>query len=126
MQRARFVQSALAEGLAVGALVLGGVVLVGADLDAFERAVVLTLAVVGALLHGAGNAVVGVAGLIGSVRVHRKASFKKTMSAAERAAVLIVLPKACASIRSQDAGFSGFSVGFGAKEGSWSCLRKRE
>ena len=78
-----------AEGLAVGALILSGVVLMGAYLDAVERAVVLALAVVGALLHSAGNAVVGF-GLTASVRVHRNASFKKSMGAAESTAAPIL------------------------------------
>lgn len=68
--------SALAEGFAVGALVLGGVVLVGAHQDLVQGAVVLLAAVVGALLHGAGNAVVGRAGMAGIVGVHENASCK--------------------------------------------------
>ena len=50
--------SALAEGLAVGALVLGGVHLVGAHQDLVQRAVVLVTAVMGALLDGALDALV--------------------------------------------------------------------
>ena len=57
-----------AEGLAVGALVLGGVGFVGAHQDPVQGAVVLVAAVVSALLDGAFDALVGVA-------VHRKASF---------------------------------------------------
>ena len=45
-------ESALTEGLAVGALVHGGVCLVGAHQDLVQGAVVLTLAVVGTLLDG--------------------------------------------------------------------------
>ena len=50
--------SALAEGLAVGALVLGGVSLVGTHLDTVQRAVVLGVAVVCAGLDGAFDALV--------------------------------------------------------------------
>ena len=50
----------LAEGHAVGALVHGGVCLVGTHLDAIQGAVVLGVAVIGALLDGAGDALVGV------------------------------------------------------------------
>ena len=46
----------------------------GADGDAFERAVVLAAAVVGALLHGAGDAVVGVGAVILRL-INEKASF---------------------------------------------------
>jgi hypothetical protein len=51
----------LAEGHAVGALILGGVLLMGANLNALQRAVVLGVTVVGAALHGAGDALVCVA-----------------------------------------------------------------
>ena len=47
------------EGLAVGALVLGGVGLVGAHQNAVQRAVVLVLTVVCALLDGALDTLVG-------------------------------------------------------------------
>ena len=50
-----------AEGLAVRALVHGGVYLMGAHQDAVQGAVVLILAVVSALLDGALNALVGMA-----------------------------------------------------------------
>ena len=50
-----------AEGLAVGALVHGGVCLVGTDHDPIQRAVVLVLAVVCALGNGAFDALVGIA-----------------------------------------------------------------
>ena len=53
-------QSALAEGLAVGALVHGGIGLMGAYQDPVQRAVVLVFTVMGALTHGAFNALVGV------------------------------------------------------------------
>ena len=56
-----FVESLLAEGLAVGALVHGGVNFVGAHQDAVQRAVVLVLAVVCALMDGAFDALIGVA-----------------------------------------------------------------
>ena len=46
------------EGLAVGALVHGGVLLVGAYHDAIQRAVVLGIAMVCTLLNGALNALV--------------------------------------------------------------------
>ena len=52
-------RSALTEGLAVGALIHGGVYLVGAHQNAVQRAVVLFFAVMGALVHGALNALVG-------------------------------------------------------------------
>jgi hypothetical protein len=56
------------EGLAVGALVLGGVCFMGAHQDAVQGAVVLGIAVVSAGLDGAFNALVG-------MTVHRKPSF---------------------------------------------------
>ena len=43
---------ALAEGFAVGALVLGGICLVGTHQDAVQGAVVLAVAVVSTGLHG--------------------------------------------------------------------------
>ena len=49
----------LPEGLAVGALVLGGIALVGAHQDPVQGAVVLVLAVVCALTDGAFDALVG-------------------------------------------------------------------
>jgi hypothetical protein len=49
----------LAEGFAVGALILGGVHLVGTHQDLIQGAVVLVTAVVGALLDGALDALVG-------------------------------------------------------------------
>ena len=60
--------SLLAEGLAVGALVLGGVDLMSAHQDPIQRAVVLILAVISTLLDGAFNALVG-------MTVHRVSSF---------------------------------------------------
>ena len=48
----------LAEGLAVSALVHGGVALVGADQNTVQSAEVCILAVVSALLNGALNALV--------------------------------------------------------------------
>ena len=53
--------SLLAEGLAVGALIHGGVHLMGAHQNAIQGAIVLAVAVVCALLHGAFDALVGVA-----------------------------------------------------------------
>ena len=50
-----------AEGLAVGALVLGGICLMGAHQDLIQRAVVCLLAVMGALLNSAFNALVSLA-----------------------------------------------------------------
>jgi hypothetical protein len=71
--------SLLPEGLAVGALVLGGVVLVGAHQDPVQGAVVVRPAVMGALLHGAGNAGIGLGAAAGmavvAVLVHGIASF---------------------------------------------------
>ena len=58
----------LAEGHAVGALLLGGIGLVGAHTDLVQRAVILVLAVVGAGAHGAPDGLVGMA-------VHKEASF---------------------------------------------------
>ena len=58
----------LAEGLAVGALVHGGVALVGAHQDAVQSAEIGIAAVVGALVYGAFNALV-------SVTVHNGSSF---------------------------------------------------
>ena len=57
--------SLLAEGFAVGALVHGGIGLVGAHQDAVQRAVVLVLAVVCTLLDGAFDALVGMTVLHG-------------------------------------------------------------
>ena len=51
----------LAEGLAVGALILGGIHFVGAHQDPVQRAVVLVLAVISALLDGAFDALVSMA-----------------------------------------------------------------
>ena len=51
----------LPERLAVGALIHLGVSLVGAHQDTVQGAVVLGVAVIGALLNGAGDALVGVA-----------------------------------------------------------------
>ena len=50
-----------AEGHAVGALILGGVSLVGAHTDLVQRAVVLIFAVVCAGAHGAFDGLVGMA-----------------------------------------------------------------
>ena len=50
----------LAEGLAVGALVNGGVGLVGADKNTIQRTEVFGVAVIGALLNGAFDALVGI------------------------------------------------------------------
>ena len=61
-------QLLFAEGHTVGALILGGVSLVGTHLDAVQRAVVLGVAVVGALGHGALDALVRMA-------VHKFPSF---------------------------------------------------
>ena len=48
----------LAEGLAIGALVHSGVLLMGTNLDAIQRAIVLGIAVVGACLDSAGDALI--------------------------------------------------------------------
>ena len=48
----------LAEGLAVGALILGGIHLVGTHQNLVQRAVVLAGAVISALLNGAFDALV--------------------------------------------------------------------
>lgn len=47
------------KGQAVGALIHGGIALVGADLDLAERAVVLKVAVVGALGNGTLDGLIG-------------------------------------------------------------------
>ena len=52
--------SLLAEGQAVGALVLGGIALMGAHHDPVQGAVVGVLGVVGTLLDGTLDALVGV------------------------------------------------------------------
>ena len=57
-----------AEGLAVGALLIGGVHLVGSHLDVIKRAVISGIAVIGTLLDGTGDALVCVA-------VHKNSSF---------------------------------------------------
>ena len=54
-------KSLLAEGLAVGALILGGVGLVGTHQNPIQGAVVLGVAVVSAGLDGAFDALVGMA-----------------------------------------------------------------
>ena len=56
------------EGLAVGALILGGVAFMGTHQNPVQGAVVLGIAVVSAGLDGAFNALVG-------MTVHRKSSF---------------------------------------------------
>jgi len=61
-------QLLLAEGLAVGALVGGGVHFVGTHQNLVQRTVVLMTAVMGALLDGTFDALV-------SMAVHKKASF---------------------------------------------------
>ena len=58
---AAFMPLSLAEGLAVGALVLSGVCLVGAHQNTVQRAVVLAVAVVCTLLNGAFDALVCIA-----------------------------------------------------------------
>ena len=59
--RSRRSQLSLTEGLAVGTLIHGGVCFVSAHQDTVQRAVVLGVAVVSALLDGAFDALVGVA-----------------------------------------------------------------
>ena len=59
----------LAEGLAVGALIVGRIHLVGAHQDLVQRTVVLVAAVMGALLDGTFNTLV-------SMTIHRKTSFE--------------------------------------------------
>ena len=61
LPQSSFLQLLLAEGHAVGALILAGVALVGAHQDPVQRAVVLILSVVCTLLDGAFDALVGVA-----------------------------------------------------------------
>ena len=51
----------LTEGHTVGALVLGGITLVGTNQNAFQRAVVLGVALVSAGLDGAFGTLVGIA-----------------------------------------------------------------
>ena len=63
-----FVESALTEGLAVGALVHGGVCFVGAHQDPVQGAVVLGVAVICAGLYGAFDALVG-------MMIHLSSSF---------------------------------------------------
>ena len=53
------IRSALAEGLAVGALIHSGVYFVGAHQNPIQRAVVLIFAVMGALVYGALDALIG-------------------------------------------------------------------
>ena len=53
-------QLLLAEGHAVGALVLGGIALVGAHQNALQSAVVTGVGMVGALMDGALDALVGI------------------------------------------------------------------
>ena len=48
-----------AEGLAVGALIHGGICFMGADLDAIQAAVVLGVAVISALSNGTFDTFVG-------------------------------------------------------------------
>ena len=52
-------RSALTEGLAVGALIHGGVYFMSAHQNSVQRAVVLVFAVMGALVHGAFDALIG-------------------------------------------------------------------
>ena len=54
----RLMTSLLPEGLAVGTLIHGRILLVCADENAVQRAVVLGVAVIGALLNGAFDALV--------------------------------------------------------------------
>ena len=51
----------LTEGHAVGALILGGVSLMGTDQDALQRAVIRFVAVMGTLMNGTLDALVGIA-----------------------------------------------------------------
>ena len=55
---APYKESLLAEGHAVGALIHGGITLVGAYQNAIQSAVVSILTVVSTLMHGAFNALV--------------------------------------------------------------------
>ena len=59
----------LAEGLAVGALVSGGIHLMGTHQNLVQGTVVLVAAVMGALLDGTFDTLVG-------MTIHRKASFE--------------------------------------------------
>ena len=56
-----FLQLLLAEGLAVSALVFSGIHFVGAHQDFIQRTVILMAAVVGALLNGTLDTLVGMA-----------------------------------------------------------------
>jgi len=58
---AAFLPLSLAEGLTVGTLVLSGVCLMSAYQNAVQRAVVLTVAVIGALLNSTLNTLVCIA-----------------------------------------------------------------
>ena len=74
----------LAEGHAVGALVLGGICLVGTHGDAVERTVVFLLAVMGALADGTFDGLVGMA-------VHKKASFEFGFGSSMRSRLKTIL-----------------------------------
>ena len=56
----------LAEGLAVGALIHGGIAFMGTYQNAVQSAVIAVGAVIGTLMHGTLDALVGVAVHIGS------------------------------------------------------------
>ena len=58
VQRHAFFALFLAEGLAIGALVSGGVCLMGTHLDPLQGAVVRIAAVISALLNSTGDALV--------------------------------------------------------------------
>ena len=67
---AAFMPLSLAEGLAVGALVLSGVCFVGAYQNAVQRAVICITAVICALRYSAFDTLIG-------VTVHKKSSFQR-------------------------------------------------
>ena len=74
----------LAEGHAVGALILCGIVLVGTDTDPVQRTVIFLLAMVGALTDSAFNGLVGMA-------VHKKASFEFGFGSSMRSRLKTIL-----------------------------------
>ena len=74
----------LAEGHAVGALILSGVCLVGTHSDAVERTVVFLLTVMGTLADSTFDGLVGMA-------VHKKASFEFGFGSSMRSRLKTIL-----------------------------------
>ena len=68
LTRGGFQELLLPEGLTVGALIHGGIHLMGANQNFVQRAVVLVLTVMGTLLDGAFNRLIG-------MTIHKIASF---------------------------------------------------